>query len=157
MFFVILHQGACYLNFSCLIFLNASILYLIFSMQITHCSPHSILFLQSQFRWCGQGFFSVSPSCIFFNLIIPSFLTLQSLGTPPYLRRSRSQCTSSGQKIWIYLIFPGRGLRRAFPLLLSPPPSPLWSCSESNPVLCSGKSIFIPCYCTPLVIRVLLH
>ena len=92
-------------------------------MQITHCSPHSILFLQSQFRWCGQGFFSVSPSCIFFNLIIPSFLTLQSLGTPPYLRRICSQCTSSGQKILFYLSFQVRRLRRSFSLLMSLSPS----------------------------------
>ena len=31
--------------------------------------------------------------------------------------------TSPGQKTWLYLIFRGRGLRRGFLILLSPPPS----------------------------------
>ena len=38
-------------------------------------------------------------------------------------RGSHYRRVSSGHKTWIYLIFQGRGLRRAFLLMISPPPS----------------------------------
>ena len=43
----------------------------VLSLEITHCSPHSVLFLHNYCRWCGQAFSWVSDYRILFHLHHP--------------------------------------------------------------------------------------